>query len=411
MNKKIIGNAPENVKSEIIEFLKTFQEGYTKRDISVIDSFMEKLFDKEQDIVAVGTSNGEWILNFDEAKDLVQSDWQWWGDFSINIDDVIISYSDDIVWITTSGTVKYSYDNTEETYSRWLTTMEDYFKEDRNYDKSSMKTDLLHINWMLNHKLHDWGKEKREYLSPIRFTAVVTKSQGRFVFKQMQFSLPAPSYPDVRIDKKNMKIEILEDTKKKLREFKQNRTVESADEIRRVLEGFQKDYLDSSNIRLNELTQKYFAPGDYAHFIDTKNYMAMGLEEIKKLILSHQEKWDTISIDIDEAIIGQHENTAWVLTGGYLKKTMNEEEALKRQIDNIKRIYYKEASPKEKLFEIRENISLALKEIEKGNEYIWPFRLEGVLLKHNGSWKFDYMQFSFPFYYILEGLRDEVLLD
>lgn len=411
MNNNIIrGSAPEHVRSEITAFLKILQEGYTKRDINLIDSYMDQLFDRNQEVIVLGTSDEEWYFNFDEARELIKSDWEWWGDVSISIDDAIISSSDDIAWLSASGSVGYTFNTSEENYTRWLTFVEKFVKEGREFDGKALKVGLLEMNWKLNHLMHDWGKPRREYLSPIRFTAVLKKSLGRWVFKQIQFSLPAPYLPDIRIDNNNMKPEMLENVKAKLKSYKYGQAAQCVHEIKDLLKDFQREYSGKSAADLDKFADRYFTTSHESYFIGTENYIAAGQEEIKKLVRSHRERYVVLSLYIDEAIISQEDDTAWVITGGYIKKYIKEEDVLKKQMENIEAILAKQLPPKDKLFEIRRNISMTLKEAEKGEEYIWPFRMEGVLLRDSDGWKFNHLQFSHPFYWILEGLRDSHLI-
>jgi len=410
--RKIKGDAPTDTKHEIINVLQILQKGYLERNLAEVDRYMEMLFNKDEDNIIIGTSDEEWFFNYDEAKELITSDWEWWGDVTFNIDETIISTAEDIVWLTTSGTVKYQYDNSEKTYERWFNQVikENYFKDDRKFDKDSLKNDFLEINWKLNHKLHDWGSDSREYLSPMRFSAVLKKVEGNWIFKQIQFSFPQPFYPDMRIDSNEMKKERFESIQQKIGYYKQRILPKSQMEIKYVLNEFQKDYLDSSSVKLNNLVKKYFIQNDKTTVIGTDNTRALGLDSIKKLVSTHRLSWDKISIHTNEAIINEHHDVTWFATTGTITENLDEEAALKKQYDSIKGIIESDIAPKEKLFKIRRNISMTLKEIAKGEEHLWPFRLEGVLVKENGSWKFHYLQFSFPFYYIYEGLREDVLL-
>ena len=413
--KKVIGHAPDNIKKEIFDVLEVLQQGYIERNFAEVDQYMEKLFHTQEDVMILGTSDEEWFLNYDEAKELLSSDWQWWGDVTFNINETLVSASEDIAWLTTTGLVKYQYDNSEQTYERWLNNViyESYFKngeEDFNLeelDKATLKNNFLEINWLLNHKLHDWGAEKREYLSPIRFSAVLKKVDGRWIFKQMQFSFPQPFYPDMRIGNRDMQKERFEKIKAKLGEYKQKELPKSKKEIKTLLSSFQVEYLDSEGTDLNKLVERYFIQNETTTMIGTNHIKDVGLETILELIDMDRSLWDKMSLDIDEAIINEHQEIAWFATTGTIMKHLDEETALKKQYDNIKEIFQSEADSRDKLFNIRKNISMTLKEIAKGEDYQWPIKIEGVLVKDQGSWKFHYLQFSFPFYFILEGLREE----
>lgn len=100
------GNAPEDVRSEIINQLQKFQEGYTKRDTSLVKPFMQELFSKEN-IVILGTMPNEIYIGYDEATDIVRTDWESWGDCKFLMENAQISLHNDVAWISTIGHVKF----------------------------------------------------------------------------------------------------------------------------------------------------------------------------------------------------------------------------------------------------------------------------------------------------------------
>jgi hypothetical protein len=100
------GNASEAVRSEVLQQLKRFQEGYTTKDVSKVDSFAEQLFSKNN-IVIIGTEvPQELFVGYKEAARLVESDWDDWGDCRFLMDNAQISASGDTAWFSTVGTVK-----------------------------------------------------------------------------------------------------------------------------------------------------------------------------------------------------------------------------------------------------------------------------------------------------------------
>ena len=100
------GDAPDSVRSEIIKQLKRFQEGYTSRNTSEIDSFMSALYSREN-ILILGTMPGEIYKGFERATQLVKSDWESWGDCRFGIENANISSSGNTAWISTRGFVEF----------------------------------------------------------------------------------------------------------------------------------------------------------------------------------------------------------------------------------------------------------------------------------------------------------------
>jgi len=100
------GNAPDSIRAEVIAQLSKFQDGYSKRDTSQVESFMQSLYSKE-DILILGTMPGEVFSGFERASYLVQSDWESWGDCKFVIDSANISSKEDIAWFSTRGFVRF----------------------------------------------------------------------------------------------------------------------------------------------------------------------------------------------------------------------------------------------------------------------------------------------------------------
>ncbi len=100
------GNAPPDIRSEIIQQLHVFQEGYTRRDTSRVKPFMEELFSQENTFV-LGTMPNEIVIGQDRVSRLVFSDWNTWGDCTFLMDNAHISTYGDAAWISTIGYVQF----------------------------------------------------------------------------------------------------------------------------------------------------------------------------------------------------------------------------------------------------------------------------------------------------------------
>jgi hypothetical protein len=101
------GDAPPLVRSGVLTALKTFQDGYIKRDQKDIDSFMGRVFAKNGDVLIQGTDAGEWARGYPAATEFIREDWKDWGDFRFAADEAIIWSSGDVAWIASLGTVHF----------------------------------------------------------------------------------------------------------------------------------------------------------------------------------------------------------------------------------------------------------------------------------------------------------------
>lgn len=100
------GSAAEDVRADIIRQLHRFQDGYTQRDTSQLEIFMEELFSQDN-ILVLGTMPGEVLKNYKGAEGLVSSDWRTWGDCRFLMDKAHISTTGNVAWVSTVGYVKF----------------------------------------------------------------------------------------------------------------------------------------------------------------------------------------------------------------------------------------------------------------------------------------------------------------
>ncbi len=388
------------VNNELKKILNIFNEAYIKRNVNEIDSFMDKLFHKDESVTIVGTCDSEWCIGYEEVKDIFLSDWEYWGDLRVKVDEASIIELENTAIIYTPGTVKYSFDSRSDTYTRYLGYVKEYFDENSFDGKKSNKVKLTEINWKLCHLLNQRESIERDYLWDIRISFLLVKKENRWIIKHMQFSFPVVGYlPEVREDddscdraELNKKIKELEEA------YHKNKSMKN--EIIDLIKDFNGDYLDK-NMETNSIADKYFSSNNVL-IANTDKEIFTSKEEIKKLIENHREYYDEMRLDSESSIVDFNENTAWIVIRGTMKKMNSEEESFENTMNTIKDIFNKNLGDKEKLFNIRRRIAETFKENAKGEEYIWPFRLEGVLIEENNNWVFKYLQFTFPFDYILE---------
>ena len=395
------------VNNELKEILTVFNEGYTKRNINEIDNFMDKLFDKNERVNVIGTCEGEWCIGYDEVKDIFLSDWEYWGDLRVKVDEANIIELGNTAIIYTPGTVKYSFNSRSETYTRYLGYVKDYFDENSFNGKKSNKAKLTEINWKLCHLLTQRDSIQRDYLWDIRISFVLIKKADKWVIKYMQFSFPVVGYlPEVRIEDSPNIDELKEKIEKLETCSGENRTIKN--EIINLIKNFNRDYL-SKDIEVDDIVNRYFI--SHSPFVaNTNKEIFISKEEIKTLIENHRAYYDEIKLDNENCIVDFNEDVAWIIIRGTMKKVITEENALRNTVDIIKDIFERDLSDRERLFSIRNRIAETFKENARGEEYIWPFRLEGVLIKENNNWIFKYLQFAFPFNYILEGKTEAASL-
>ena len=128
------GDTPLSVRAGVLAALTDFQEGYIKRDPKELDSFMNRLFPKNDDILLLGTDAGEWTRGYPAVGEFIRTDWREWGDFRFAVDDSIVWSSGEVAWIASVGAV------------------------------------------------HEHGSDR-----PLRFSAILTRNGNRWLFRQVHF--------------------------------------------------------------------------------------------------------------------------------------------------------------------------------------------------------------------------------
>ena len=108
-------NEPLTTLEEIRAVLQEFQDGYTRRNTSTLESFME-LFSSDKDIEIIGTGalepgQGEWCLGRESIHTIVENDWKFWGNLVLDVAGARIHLNGETAWISTSATVTYVIEN------------------------------------------------------------------------------------------------------------------------------------------------------------------------------------------------------------------------------------------------------------------------------------------------------------
>lgn len=183
-----------NPQQEIRTLLQTFQDGYTRRDVSQVDAFMN-LFTLDAEVIGTnGVKPGvdEWYTNRTAARELVQGDWETWGDLRLDADSASIQVRDNVGWIAASATVSQTIG--AENYASYL-------KFVKNFIETSPLPAEQKLHFILRGGTNTVYELRRgeNFVWALRLTAVVVREDGAWKFAQMNFSFPTIYFPDVRI--------------------------------------------------------------------------------------------------------------------------------------------------------------------------------------------------------------------
>ena len=195
----------EKQKQEVMEVLKKFQAGYTARDVSKLNDYVNELFDPEN-VLIIGTSSygpkkGEWCDDIKAVKDILTIDWKYWDDLILKVEDARVMIHENTAWVVMWGTSESKREK-KEIYDWAVDAITKKIEQSKD-DKTEERTRKI-MFWVAQHSIrwlleYEKGGEKIVY--PIRISAVLTKKKNKkWMFRQMDFAFPTQTVPDVRLD-------------------------------------------------------------------------------------------------------------------------------------------------------------------------------------------------------------------
>ncbi|NMM62564.1 nuclear transport factor 2 family protein [Clostridium sp. P21] len=382
--------------SEIKEVLCRLQAGYTKRDIEKIDDFVKELFIMKDDTCIIGTGTGELFLGIDQVKTLIKNDWEYWGDVNLDLENVHIDYKNEVAWVATTGTIRYTFEDTQEKYDNYL----NFIKNKIENPEFTPKQKITFINWVLALTYHQRLEKKREYLWSLRLSGVLLKYDNKWKFSHIQFSMPKANFPDERF----------ENSKEYLESYnKQNEIVDKYldnqidIEVKSLMISLEKELVGQKDIS-RELVNKYFVTENIPYIIGPDNQWCIGIDQIKEFFSVNNNS--ILSLDLEHAIASNQSGITWFTACGILKQNLTEDELSARVLGEIESLFQSDLTSKEKLFAIHRSVAYVLKESATGQDYTCPIRLTAVISKYMERLVFQQIHFSFPFYWIFEGKMD-----
>jgi hypothetical protein len=176
--------------TEIKHVLQCFQDGYSLRDIDNLDEFM-KLFIPGEDIelIGIGASarNGyEWFQGFDRIREIIESDWKYWGDVRLDVEESKITVKDEIAWLSTVGEIlQTDHIHTDEVTVSTIEQMKELL-ENAELTPRDRIVEAAHFG------VRRWREREKSagYPWPFVFTAVLVKYESEWRFHTIHWSMP-----------------------------------------------------------------------------------------------------------------------------------------------------------------------------------------------------------------------------
>ncbi|MDF2891201.1 MAG: hypothetical protein K0R80_1568 [Clostridia bacterium] len=386
-------------EQSIKESLEEFRLGYKKRDIEVVDEYIESLFLKDEKTAILGTSFGEWMMGTAGAKELVQSDWKYWGDVDIDTDNACISIFDDAAFVSLKGTVRYQFEYTEEKYDSYLNFVKQFFDPSNEQSKMSSKAKAGIMGFVLTHFNQNRKEGKREYFYPLRINAVMTMQKDRAVFRFMKFSMDYYNkYPELRIDNQMMDIN---EYYQQQSDFAEAFMKEQRPEIKDVIKEFKKlieKGFNKSGTK-DEVRNSFCSNSPY--ITDTAGKLHKD-EVLLDFIEGQREVWEKLAIDFKAVYADVQGSTAWLICNGLASKNISQEKGAEMLMSDIKNTVERNMTSKDKLFIVQKEVANYFLQQAKGECFLWPVRIAVMLVAEDNKWKIHNMSLSYPYYYILE---------
>lgn len=176
--------------AEIRQVLQRFQDGYTARDISKLDEFMELFLPGDDiELIGIGASarnEHEWFQGLDRIREIVESDWEYWGDVRLEVGGAKITVWGDVAWLSTVGAIlQTDHIHTDEVTGFSLKQMKELL-ENENLSPATRLMEATHFGMR---RLHEREK-KAGHRWPFTFTAVLVKQESQWRFHTIHWAMP-----------------------------------------------------------------------------------------------------------------------------------------------------------------------------------------------------------------------------
>jgi hypothetical protein len=168
------------------ETLQVLYKGYQDRKLEEINEFMT-LFEDSEELEMLGISATqpgayEWFNGFDAVKEIIISDWTYWGDVTFEVEKAHIVEKGDMAWFTSYGHLTQNSDNTESL---------PFFKEQMMKlfeSESSPKDQMFEVVHFGIRRLLE-SQRGVGYQYPLTITGVLTKNE-KWQFTMLHWAMP-----------------------------------------------------------------------------------------------------------------------------------------------------------------------------------------------------------------------------
>ena len=176
---------------------RALQKAYAKHDIKSLDSLVSDLFPPDGEVTIIGTSGmlpmeHEWPVEVKGARALIEGDWRGWGSVYWDVHGARIKVVGEVAWLDATAFVEKDLSK-EEVFANHLKYIQNMLEA-----KVPDEEKVAEIARGASNVLMEVMKGPN-FVWPMRFSAVLQRMEGRWVFRQMHFSFPTTRFPDERL--------------------------------------------------------------------------------------------------------------------------------------------------------------------------------------------------------------------
>ena len=170
------------------EALIRFQAGYSDRDTANLEAFMQLFVDSEQiEMIGVGAcrrGGPEWFQGIECIREIVESDWKYWGEVRLNVDGAKITVNGDTAWVTTDGEL-LNASTFEDALPFYVGMMKELLEEEAH----TLQMRVMDATFFGMSRLRDMQRG-RGYANPFTFSAVLVQDNGGWRFHTIHWAFP-----------------------------------------------------------------------------------------------------------------------------------------------------------------------------------------------------------------------------
>ena len=372
-----------NSINEVKEVLGNLQELYLEKDMRKLAECVNEIFSLKDGLAVLGSGMNQWCFNTDDIKKLIKSHWasesNYWKDINFKFEEAKFFANENVAWVVSNGIIKNIIPEDKHIENTIEKVKEILGGEEK------CKTNALKAARKMANTLRQI-EQGENYIWPFRFTSVLIKENDTWKFHQMQFSFDSETWP-YRLNDETYDNRIFEMPKISSK-------VEY-EEVRKTLQVFQDGYIKRDVNYVDEYMKEVFLLSEDLIVIGTDaGELCVGVDAARGIVESDWKYWGDFKFNVDNALISVNDDVAYFTTKAFLKRIASDKKILEWINASNQYTFSSEGSPKQKLLTALYDTIGYIYEIEKGETIIVPMRFSGVLVRKDGKWLVQHLQYS-----------------